>query len=89
MNNIDFSDERYLVIEDPQKNLDKTYNDLMERLPERYSGLKPLSKVDFVKAISKILELGEGTERWIDFQVANIGKKCVWDTETGNMFTIK
>lgn len=88
MNKIDLSDERYLVIEDPQKNIDKTYNELMEVLPKRYSGLKPLSKIDFIKAISKILELSEGAEKWFDFQIANIDKKCVWDTETGNMFTI-
>lgn len=88
MNNINLNDERYLVIENPKENLDHLYSQLMDVLPERLSGFKSLPQEEFIKAVSNYLELGTNSLKWIDFQIAHRNEKVVWDTETGEMFTI-
>lgn len=95
MNKIDLSDERYLVIDNPKENLDHLYTKLFDEVYKskihsvKLSGFKSLPKEDFVKAVANYLELGNDTIKWIDFQIAHINKRVVWDTETGNMFTIE
>ena len=72
MNNIDLSDERYIVA-----NIDSK-----EILEEEYWGVIGESAKNNTDADFNELD-------WIAFRMKNLGKKCVWDKKTGEMFTMK
>lgn len=72
MNNIDLTDERYLVA-----NIDSK-----ETLEEEYWNIIFEGTRNNVDADTKKLD-------WVAFRMKNLGKKCVLDKETGNMFTIE
>lgn len=81
-------DDRYVVVENPQENLENFAADMINLLPkEEAESISLLPFDERAKAIANYLKLGPDTKRWIDFQIANLNECCIWDLETGEMFT--
>lgn len=80
--------ERYVVVENPQENLENFAADLVDLLLEEDGESISLLPFDErAKALAECMKLGPDTKRWIDFQIANLNECCIWDLETGEMFT--
>ena len=95
MNKVEMNPERYIVA-----NM-LTVNDEIELMaalskaipnPQTYFGEDFCEEAmigDTNKMIGKkLLESDSPELRWLGFRLSNVGKKCVLDTETREMFTI-